>query len=107
MGSPVSYGCSVVLSPGMSGPPDSGVITIITTVSPTASGQPLATIGSSCLMVNSVTGVPYTLPIGKPPSLVTAANQSLVRMGDTIASGPGMLAILGPPAAPNVNDSTA
>lgn len=107
MGMPVSYGCSVMLSPGMSGPPDSGTITVITSVSPAASGQPLATLGSICLMVNSLTGVPYTLPIGKSPSLVTASSQALVRTGDSIQSGPGMLTIIGPPAAAWVNDSTA
>jgi hypothetical protein len=107
MGMPVSYGCAVLLSPGMAGPPDSGTITVITSVSPTASGQPLATLGSMCLMINSVTGVPYMLPIGKPPSLVTASNQAIVRMGDTISSGPGMLTIIGPPAAAWVNDGTA
>ena len=107
MGMPVTIGCSVILSPGMAGAPDSGTITVITSVTPTASGQPLATLGSMCLMTNSVTGAPYTLPIGQPPSLVTASNQALVRVGDAIPSGPGVLTILGPPAAPYVNDSTA
>jgi hypothetical protein len=33
--------------------------------------------------------------------------QGLVRVGDQIPSGPGILAILGPPAAPFVNDTGA
>lgn len=109
-GSPVSIGCSVILSPGMSGPPDSGVISTITQQHLTASGQPLATIGSLCQMVNSVSGAPYQLPIGVGAggsTSCTVANQGLVRMGDQIPSGPGVLAILGPPAAPFINDKGA
>jgi hypothetical protein len=57
-------------------------------------------------MVNSVTGAPYPLPIGPGGSTsVTIAGQALVRMGDMIPSGPGILTILGPPAAPFVNDT--
>ena len=37
---------------------------------------------------------------------MTVEGQGLVRVGDQIPSGPGVLAILGPPAAPFVNDQT-
>jgi len=74
----------------------------------TANGQPLATVGSICQMVNSLSGVPYPLPIGQGGSTSVAINGSaLVRMGDMIPSGPGVLTILGPPAAPFVNDQGA
>jgi hypothetical protein len=90
----------------MAGPPDTGVITVITQSAATGGGLPFATVGSICQMVNSVTGAPYPLPIGPGGSTsVTIAGQALVRMGDTIPSGPGMLTILGPPAAPFVNDT--
>jgi len=74
----------------------------------TASGMPLATIGSICQMVNSVTGAPYPLPIGSGASSgVTVGGQALVRVGDMIPSGPGILTILGPPAAPFITDTAA
>jgi hypothetical protein len=105
-GPPVSIGCAVVLSPGAAGPPDSGVITTITQSFVTASGMPLAVIGSICQMVNSVSGAPYPLPIGPGggSSGVTLSGQALVRVGDQIPSGPGILTIIGPPAAPFVTD---
>ena len=107
-GPPVSIGCAVVLSPGAAGPPDSGVITVIPQAAVTAGGLPLAVVGSVCQMVNSVSGVPYPLPIGQGGSgSVTINHMALVRMGDQIPSGPGLLAILGPPAAPFVNDRGA
>ncbi len=106
-GPPVTIGCSVLLSPGAAGAPDSGTITIVLPGGPVAGGMPLATLGSICLMINSVTGVPYPLPIGRSPSLVSSSSQALVRVGDSISSGPGMMTILGPPAAPYVTDSTA
>jgi len=107
-GPPVSIGCSVLLSPGAAGPPDSGTILVITQATATASGMPLATVGSICLMVNSVSGAPYTLPIGQGGSGgVKIDGQALVRMGDMIPSGPGVLQILGPPAAPFVTDTGA
>jgi hypothetical protein len=103
----VSIGCAVLLSPGAAGPPDSGVITAVLQTTVTASGQPLATIGSLCQMVNSVSGVPYPLPIGPAggSTSVTITAQALVRLGDQIPSGPGILTILGPPAAPWVTDT--
>jgi hypothetical protein len=65
-------------------------------------------VGSICQMVNSVSGVPYPLPIGAGASgSVSVAGQPLVRMGDVIPSGPGLLTILGPPAAPFVTDTGA
>lgn len=108
-GPPVSLGCSVVLSPGAAGAPDSGVITAILQATLTADGLPLAVTGSLCTMVNSVSGVPYVLPIGPvaASSGVTVDGQALVRLGDRIPSGPGIMTILGPPAAPFVTDTTA
>jgi hypothetical protein len=107
-GSPVSIGCAVIVSPGAAGPPDSGVITTILQTCATAGGMPLATAGSLCQMVNSVSGAPYPLPIGNGGSTgVKIAGQSLVRMGDQIPSGSGIMTILGPPAAPFVSDSGA
>ncbi len=99
---PVTIGCAVILTPGAAGPPDSGVITVIPQQAVTASGMPLAVSGSICQMVNSLSGVPYPLPIGPVGSSgsLTIGGQGLVRMGDQIPSGPGVLAILGPPATP-------
>jgi uncharacterized Zn-binding protein involved in type VI secretion len=107
-GPPVTIGCAVVLTPGAAGPPDSGFITVITQAAVTASGLPLATAGSICQMVNSLSGAPYPLPIGSGGSAsVTISGNGLVRMGDMIPSGPGVLQILGPPAAPFMNDQGA
>lgn len=107
-GAPVSLGCAVTLSPGAAGPPDTGFISVITQTHLTANGQPLATAGSLCQMVNSVSGVPYVLPIGPLGSTSVLVNgQPLVRLGDMIPSPPGVLTILGPPAAPFVIDQGA
>ena len=107
-GPPVSIGCAVLLSPGAAGPPDSGVITTVVQTCATAGGLPLATAGSLCQMINSISGVPYVLPIGPGGSTsVLVAGQPLVRMGDMIPSGPGILTVLGPPAAPFIIDSGA
>lgn len=107
-GPAVSIGCAVVLSPGAAGPPDSGVITVITQTVATANGMPLATVGSICQMINSLSGAPYPLPIGNGGSTgVSISGQALVRMGDMIPSGPGLLTILGPPAAPFITDQGA
>jgi len=108
-GPPVSLGCAVLLTPGAAGPPDSGVITVIPQTVVTAQGQPLATTGSICQMVNSLSGVPYPLPIGAVGASagVRISGQALVRVGDQIPSGPGVMMIIGPPAAPFVNDGTA
>jgi hypothetical protein len=104
-GSPVSYGCSVMITPGAAGPPDTGILTIILPPFVMASGLPLATTGSICLVVNSVTGVPYPITIGPLASTgVRVGGQALVRVFDNIPTPPGILTILGPPAAPYVLD---
>lgn len=104
-GMPVSIGASVILTPGVTGPPDMG--TIITIFPPfiTANGMPLATAGSLCQMINSFSGAPYPLVIGPLASSgVTVQGRALVRMGDRIPTPPGILLVLGPPAAPFITD---
>jgi uncharacterized Zn-binding protein involved in type VI secretion len=92
----------------MAGPPDSGVIVAVTQASVLAGGLPLATAGSLCQMVNSVSGAPYPLVIGGAgaSTALRINGQPLVRIGDMIPSGPGVLTILGPPAAPFVTDGS-
>jgi hypothetical protein len=60
-------------------------------------------------MVNSVSGAPYPLTIGTlgASTGVTVDGQGLVRVGDQILSGSGMLMIIGPPAAPTVSDGSS
>jgi hypothetical protein len=107
-GSPVTIGANVVITPGASGPPDMGTIIAIFPPVITAGGMPLATTGSLCLMINSVWGVPYPMAIGPLASSgVSVGGKALVRMGDQIPTPPGILTILGPPAAPFVNDRWA
>jgi hypothetical protein len=107
-GPPVTVGCNVLVSPGMAGPPDSGVIVSVLQTTATAGGMPLATVGSICQMTNSFTGAPYPLPIGQGGSTgVTISGQALVRLGDMIPSGPGIMTILGPPAATYVTDTAS
>jgi hypothetical protein len=104
-GAPVSMGCQVMITPGASGPPDMGTILGIFPPVITAGGMPLATSGSLCMMINSVWGFPYPLVIGPLASSgVSVAGRALVRMGDNIPTPPGILTVLGPPAAPFVND---
>jgi hypothetical protein len=69
--------------------------------------MPLATVGSTCMMVNSVTGVPYPLVIGPlgASSGVTIDGKALVRSGDRILMGPLVLVIGVPPAATFVVDT--
>jgi uncharacterized Zn-binding protein involved in type VI secretion len=107
-GPPVSLGCAVVVTPGAAGPPDSGVIIAVTQTAVLAGGLPVATGGAICQMVNSVSGVPYPLPIGSAGAStgVTISGQPLVRVGDRIPSGPGVLMVIGPPAAPFVIDGS-
>jgi uncharacterized Zn-binding protein involved in type VI secretion len=96
----------VMVTPGATGAPDSGVIVGIFQPLVTAGGLPLAVSGSLCMMVNSLTGIPYPLVIGPTGSSgVSVGGMSLVRMGDQIPSPPGILSILGPPAAPFIMDS--
>lgn len=107
-GPPVSIGCNVLLSPGAAGPPDTGVLLVIPQGAVTAGGMPLAVVGSTCQMINSVSGVPYPLPIASGGSTgVTINGMPLLRMGDVIPAGPGMLTLLGPPAAPYITDTGA
>ncbi|WP_040405815.1 hypothetical protein [Amycolatopsis nigrescens] len=107
-GPPVSIGAAVVVSPGATGAPDSGAIVAVLPPVITAGGLPLATSGSICVMVNSLTGVPYPLVIGPLGSSgVRVAGRGLVRMGDQIPSPPGLLTVIGPPAAGFVNDTWA
>ena len=95
----------VVVTPGATGAPDSGVIVGILQSTLTVAGLPLAVSGSICMMVNSLTGVPYPLVIGPLASAgVSVGGMALVRVGDQIPSPPGILSILGPPAAPFVTD---
>ena len=104
-GPPVTIGASVILSPGAAGPPDTGTIVAILPPLVIASGMPLATSGSLCLMINSLSGIPYTVPIGPLASSgVKVGGRALVRMLDRIPTPPGVLMVLGPPAAPFVND---
>ena len=104
-GSPVTIGCTVLITPGASGPPDTGTLLVVFPPFVTAGGLPLATIGSMCMMINSVFGFPYPLVIGALASTgVRVGGRSLVRVGDQIPTPPGILTILGPPAAPFVND---
>ena len=104
-GMPVTIGATVMVTPGAAGPPDMGVLVAIFPPFITANGMPLATTGSLCQMINSVSGVPYPLVIGPLGSAgVTVSGKGLVRMGDRIPSPPGILVILGPPAAPFITD---
>ncbi|HTG33683.1 MAG TPA: hypothetical protein VLB76_12215 [Thermoanaerobaculia bacterium] len=105
---PVTVGCAVVVSPGASGAPDSGFITNVPQAFVTAGGMPLAISGSLCQMVNSVSGASYPLTVGKGGSGgVSLSGQALLRVGDQIPSGSGVLTVLGPPAAAFVNDQGA
>ena len=104
-GSPVTIGAQVLVSPGASGPPDTGTLIVVFPPFVVANGMPLATSGSLCLMINSVWGFPYPLVIGPLGSSgVRVGGQALVRIGDQIPSPPGVLSILGPPAAPFISD---
>jgi hypothetical protein len=107
-GPPVSIGAAVTVTPGAAGPPDSGFIVAVLPPVILAGGLPLATSGSICTMVNSLSGVPYPLVIGPLASTgVRVAGRALVRVGDFIPSPPGILTILGPPAAPFITDQWA
>jgi hypothetical protein len=106
-GPPVTIGAIVMVSPGASGPPDTGSVLVILPPFITANGMPLATSGSICQMVNSVWGFPYPLVIGPLASSgVRVGGKALVRMGDNIPSPPGILTVMGPPAAPFLIDQS-
>ncbi|GJH28938.1 hypothetical protein [Caballeronia novacaledonica] len=107
-GAAVTIGCMVVVTPGASVAPDTGVVVGVTQVLVSAGGMPLATAGTLCAMVNSLSGVPYPLVIGPLASSgVNVAGAALVRMLDQIPSPPGVLTVLGPPAFPLVTDTHA
>ncbi len=104
-GPPVTIGAVVVITPGVTGAPDTGAIIAILPPVITANGLPLATSGSICQMINSLTGAPYPLVIGPLASSgVRVGGRALVRVGDRIPTPPGILTVLGPPAAPFVID---
>lgn len=104
----VTVGCNVMLTPGAAGPPDMGVITVIPQANLTVGGQPVAVAGSMCLMTNSISGVPYMLPIGPLGSSgVIVAGQPAVRVGDQIPTPPGVMMIIGPPAGTFASDGNA
>jgi uncharacterized Zn-binding protein involved in type VI secretion len=106
-GPPVTIGCAVMVTPGAAGPPDMGVIVQIPQTALSAGGMPLAVSGSMCQMVNSLSGAPYPLVIGPLGSTGLRINgMALVRLGDMIPSPPGILSVLGPPAAPNFIDTS-
>jgi hypothetical protein len=89
----------------MAGPPDSGIIVTIPQAVVNAGGMPLAVTNSICQMINSLSGAPYPMTIGPLASSgVKIAGQAMVRIGDMIPSGSGILTIIGPPAAPYIND---
>jgi len=94
-----------MITPGASGPPDMGTIIAVFPPVIVANGLPLATAGSMCLMINSVWGFPYPLVIGPLASSgVSVGGRPLVRMGDIIPTPPGVMTIVGPPAARFIND---
>jgi len=96
-----------MVSPGAAGPPDMGFIVQVPQTQMLAGGLPLAVSGSICQMVNSLSGVPYPLVIGPLASSGLRINgMALVRVGDMIPSPPGILQVLGPPAAPYFNDTS-
>jgi hypothetical protein len=106
-GPPVTIGCTVIITPGAAGAPDTGTILGIFPPVITANGMPLATTGSLCMMVNSLSGIPYPLVIGPLASkAVQVGGRALVRMGDFIPTPPGILSIVGPPATINVIDQS-
>ena len=106
-GSPVTIGCTVMLTPGAAGPPDTGTIVGIFPPVITANGMPLATTGSLCTMINSLTGIPYPMVIGPLASTgVQVGGRALVRVLDRIPTPPGIMVILGPPAAPFITDQS-
>jgi hypothetical protein len=106
-GPPVTIGATVVLTPGAVGAPDSGVLISIPPPFILANGMPLATVGSVCQMINSVTGVPYPIvisPLGASTG-VTSSGKALVRLGDRIVMGPAILLVAGSPPMPTLIDT--
>lgn len=101
-GFPVSIGCAVLLTPGVTGAPDSGAIITVLPPFILANGMPLATAGGTlCMMVNSLSGAPYPLLVGPAGASggILVGGRPLLRMGDRIPTPPGILLIIGPPAS--------
>jgi hypothetical protein len=96
----------VILTPGAAGPPDTGTITAVFPPFILANGMPLATGGGTlCLMVNSLSGVPYPMVIGPLGSAgVRVSGKALLRMGDFVPTPPGVMQIVGPPATIGIID---
>jgi hypothetical protein len=107
-GAPVTVGCVVILTPGAAGPPDTGTIIFVLPPFITFSGLPLATGGGTiCMMVNSLTGIPYPMLIGPLGSSgVRVSGRSLLRMGDMVPTPPGIMQIVGPPATLSIIDQS-
>jgi len=96
----------VILNPGSSGVPDNGVIVSIPTSLAVSGGMPLATTGSLCQMVNSISGALYSLQIASGGSTSAAVGgNALIRVGDQIVLGSATLTILGPPVSAAIQDS--
>ncbi|MEM8933043.1 MAG: hypothetical protein AAGE94_17790 [Acidobacteriota bacterium] len=106
-GPPVTIGASVTVTPGAAGPPDTGVLTFIPPPYLLANGQPLATVGSICTMVNSLTGVPYPLTLTSVGAStgVTNSGMALIRLGDSIVAGTGVVLVAGAPPMATLVDS--
>ncbi|WP_136806424.1 hypothetical protein [Desulfosediminicola flagellatus] len=103
----VTVGASVIVSPGAAGPTDTGVIISVPLPSILADGAPVATAGSMCQMINSSTGALYMLTVGQIASKTLKINSNaMLRVGDRIPSGHGVLQILGPPAAMCIMDNS-
>src|SRR4028118_1208098 len=85
--------------PAAAGPPAAGTIIAVPMVFATANGMPLATAGSTCQMINSLTGIPY--PIVIPPlgasTGVMIGGMPVVRLGDRIVMGPALPLVAGAP----------
>ncbi len=106
-GPPVTIGAMVTLTPGAAGAPDTGVIVAVPMPFVTANGMPLATAGSTCTMINSLSGIPY--PIVIPPlgasTGVKVGGMAVVRLGDRIVIGPAILLVAGVPPMPTLIDT--
>jgi uncharacterized Zn-binding protein involved in type VI secretion len=97
-----------MITPGAAGPPDMGIISVIPQACLMMGGMPVAVTGSVCIMINSVSGVPYPLSVGSLGSSgVSIAGQKAIRMGDQIPTPPGILMVIGPPAGTDAIDTNA
>lgn len=105
-GPPVTLFAVVSLTPGAAGPPDAGVLAKIPPPHVKANGMPLATVGSTCVMINSASGVPYMVNIPALGASIgcTVNGKALVRLGDRFVVGSGILVIAGLPPMPTLTD---